>query len=304
MSEQQAPYASTSADDEIDLLELFGILWKERWLISAITAVFALSSLVFVLLQTNIYRAEAVLVPADASQSGNSLSTQLGGAAALIGLDMSNPNSGRISNSLAILSSRDFIRRFIKEHDILVPLFAGEWDSLNGSQINPEIYDVTTGEWLLENGEPTDLQAHRAFIKNLTTSQDPVSGIITVAYDWHDPVLAARWVNQMVADINFEIKAADVQEANHAITYLRSQLETTQLVEMQKVFYQLIEAQTRVTMLADVRDEYVFQVIDPAVVSDQTIAPLRLLTVIIGVMAGGAFAIMFVFLRRALRKTP
>ena len=58
-------------------------------------------------------------------------------------------------------------------------------------------------------------------------------------------------------------------EANSAIEYLRKQLESTQLVEMQRVFYDLIESQTRISMLADVREEYVFQVVDPAVVPDE-----------------------------------
>ena len=48
--------------------------------------------------------------------------------------------------------------------------------------------------------------------------------------------------------------ARDASEANGAIEYLRRQLEQTQLVDMQRLFYQLIESQARITMLADVRD--------------------------------------------------
>lgn len=292
---------AANSESQIDLRELCNILWSERWLLTGFTMIFLIASITYVLLKADIYRAEAVLAPAETRQSGNPLTSQLGGAAALIGIDLGTQDGGRITNALAILRSRDFISRFIKSHDILVPLFAGEWDHAHGGRIDPDIYDVNTKEWLLDSGEPTELEAYRAFSENLLISQDPVSGIVRVAFDWHDPELAAVWVNQMIADINQRIKASDVEEASDAIEYLRSQLETTQLVEMQRVFYQLIETQTRVTMLADVRDEYVFQVIDPAVVSDQKIAPQRMLIIIIGTLVGGMISLMYVFLRRAFK---
>ncbi len=292
---------AANSESQIDLRELWNILWSERWQLTGFTVIFLIASITYVLLKADIYRAEAVLAPAETRQSGNPLTSQLGGAAALIGIDVGTQDGGRITNALAILRSRDFISRFIKSHDILVPLFAGEWDHSHGGRIDPDIYDVNTKEWLRDSGEPTELEAYRAFSENLLISQDPVSGIVRVAFDWHDPELAAVWVNQMIADINQRIKASDVEEASDAIAYLRSQLETTQLVEMQRVFYQLIETQTRVTMLADVRDEYVFQVIDPAVVSDQKIAPQRMLIIIIGTLAGGMISLMYLFLRRAFK---
>jgi LPS O-antigen subunit length determinant protein (WzzB/FepE family) len=95
-------------------------------------------------------------------------------------------------------------------------------------------------------------------------------------------------------------RSQDVNEANRAIAYLRSQLEQTQLVDMQRVFYQLIESQTRITMLADVRDEYMFRVIDPATMPDQRNSPRRSLMVIIGAFAGVFLALLLAYLRRTL----
>ncbi len=131
--------------------------------------------------------------------------------------------------------------------------------------------------------------------------QDRNTGLVRGAIEWHDPVVASHWVNDLISSLNREIKAADVEEANNSITYLQQQLANTQLVEMQRVFYQLIESQTRVTMLADVRDEYVFQVIDPAVVPDQRIAPRRSLIAIIGTMAGFFFVIVFIFITQMIQ---
>jgi len=301
---QQQAYAN-HADDEIDLRELFGILWAEKWLIVGITALAAVVSVIVALSMTEIFRAETTLSSADQESSGGGLASQFGGAAALIGVNI--PGGGgadKINTAIAVLNSREFIGRFIEEHNLLVPLFAGKWDKVSQSNvIDADVYDETTGQWLLEAGEPTRQQAFRKFRDIVSISEpDRTRGLVTVAIEWHNPEQASRWVNQMIADINRDMKQRDVTEANNAIRYLREQLEATSLVEMQRVFYQLIESQTRVTMLADVRDEYVFRVIDPAITPDQRSAPQRSLIAIIGTMAGGIFALLAVFVRRFFTK--
>ena len=283
-----------AAEDEIDLRELFGLLWAGRVLIVGVTAAAAVVSVVVALVMTEIYRAEATLAPADQEQASGSLA-QFGGAAALLGVSLPGGGDSQVTNALATLRSRDFIIRFIRENDVRIPLFAGiEGDA---SMTDPAIYDQDAGAWLLDEGEPTDLEAYRAFNDILSVSQDNSTGLVTVAVEWHDPVLAARWVNALVRKINQEVKQKDQAEANSAIAYLSQQLESTQLVEMQRVFYDLIESQTRISMLTDVREEYVFQVVDPAVVPDEKIAPRRSLIAVLGTMLGAMLALVVVLVR-------
>ena len=293
------PHYRPVEDDEIDLLELFKILWAGRWVIVGVTAFAAVASVVVALMMTEIYRAEATLAPATNRESGSPLASQLGGAAALIGINLpAGDSSSRVTNAMAIMRSRDFLIRFIHDEKVMVPLFAGSWDQANQvSVVDPTIYDETTGQWLLDGGEPSDLQAYRTFNNVVSLSQGNSAGLISVAVEWHDPVVATDWVNKLVQKINQEVKAADQAEADNAIAYLRRQLETTQLVEMQRVFYDLIESQTRVSMLADVRDEYVFQIVDPAMVPDQKIAPRRSLIAVLGTMLGAMLALVGVLVR-------
>ena len=297
-------YGYQADDDEIDLREVFGILWAEKWLIVGVTAVAAVVSVIYALQQTDIYRAEATLAPAGAHRSTSPLAGQLGGAAALVGISLpASQGGGRIENVLAVMRSRDFIIRFIHENNVLVPLFAGQWDAdAQASVINPEIYDESTGEWF-SGRQPSDLQAYRAFSSILKIENNSNSGILSASVEWHDPVMAQQWVNSLVKSINQEVKAADLAEASNAIAYLREQLASTQLVDMQRVFYGLIESQTRVMMLADVRDEYVFQVVDPAVVPDQRIAPRRDRIAIVGTLAGVMLALFLIFVKHYFRNS-
>ncbi|HDZ08440.1 Wzz/FepE/Etk N-terminal domain-containing protein [Pseudohongiella sp.] len=294
---------SQPQDGEIDLRELFGIVWAEKWLVIGITAIFAIGSVIYALNQTDIYRAEAELAPADPERSGGSLSSQLGGAAALLGVNIGGSNGNDISTALATLRSRQFLGRFISDNDLLVPLFASEWDkNLQQAIIDDTVFDQSTGEWQLDSGAPTEHDAYRRISGILSVNgPDTQTGIVTVAIEWPNPEQAAKWVNWLVDAINQEVRVRDIQEAQNAIDYLQQQLQSTQLVDMQRVLYQLIESQTRITMLADVREEYVFRVIDPAVVPDQRSAPRRTFIVVIGTMIGGMLGLMIVIVRRLFR---
>lgn len=283
-------------DDIIDLRKILDSIWNEKVLLIFVTSFFSLAAIFYSLSELNIYRAEVVTIPIEARQSNSTLANQLGGAAALIGINMPQDN-GRISSVLAILRSREFISRFIDKHDLLAPLFAGTWDPLLGSGIDASLYDFDTDEWRRDGGQPTTLQAYRSFSEILKIQEDPVNGLIRLTIEWHDPTLAAKWANLIVEDINQEIKSADVEEANSAISFLRNQLQTTQLVEMQRVFYQLIESQTRIIMLADVRDEYVLQIIDAAVEPDQRVSPNRTLIVIMGTLGGVLISLLLITLK-------
>lgn len=290
-------------EDEIDLRELLGIIWAERFLILGVTAIVAVSSVFYALSLTNIYRAEASIVAANVEQSAGGLASQFGGAAALLGVNLGSSQGNSVSNALAVLTSREFIGRFIDEHNVMVPLFAGRWDPVTRqSLVDPTIYDVESERWMSENGAPTAQEAYRAFRGMLTVSSpERDTGIVMISIQSPDPSLASFWVNQLVADINRDFKARDIAEATNAVAYLQRQLESTQLVDMRAVLFDLIESQTRITMLADVREEYVFQVIDPAIEPDQKIAPRRSIICITWTLLGGVCSFLLIFLRRALK---
>lgn len=271
----------------VDIIGMVKFFWIWRKYIVAITGFSAMASLIFSLSLTNIYRAEAIVAPADTDQGGLGVSGQLGGAASLLGINVT-PGADRTMSSIALLQSREFIGRFVAEHDVAVPLFATTWSNrIQASVVDDSKFNESTQEWVSKSGPPTKLQLYRRFRSILEVSgPDRITGLISVSVDWQDPILASQWVNWLIRDLNREIRIQDVTEAENAIQYLRRQLDATQLVDMQRVFYQLIESQTRVSMLADVREEYVLQVIDPAVTPDQKVSPRRSLICIFGTFLG------------------
>ena len=66
---------------------------------------------------------------------------------------------------------------------------------------------------------------------------------------------------------------------------------------MTEVFAELIEEQTKTVMLANVTDEYVFQVIEPPVAPELKSEPQRALICVLGVLLGGMLALVMVLIR-------
>ena len=98
------------------------------------------------------------------------------------------------------------------------------------------------------------------------------------------------------------MRSKDLKNAERTINYLTEQLNSTSIADMQTIFYQLIEEQTKTIMLANVRQHYVLEVIDPAVVPEKEIEPKRALICVLITLLGGFISVVYVLVRSFRRK--
>ena len=308
-----APDSASNArqDDEIDLRELWAVIWAAKWIISGVTALFAIASVFYALSLPNIYKSEALLAPASSEQQGGlgALAGQFGGLATLAGVNLGGGKVDKTRLALEILKSREFIGRFVTKHDLFVPIMAAEgWDrSDNSLIINNKIYNSAANEWVREvktpfNPKPSLLEIHEKLMKLLTVSEDRTSGMVIISVEHYSPYVAKQWVDWLIQDINLNMKSRDKQEAEKSIVYLQSQIEKTTIADHKTLLYQLIEEQTKTLMFAEVRDEYVFKTIDPAVVSELKEKPKRAIIVVAATFVVGMFSIFIVLLISFIRK--
>ncbi|MAS60360.1 MAG: LPS O-antigen length regulator [Gammaproteobacteria bacterium] len=300
----QHPYP----DDEIDLKELFMVLWAGKWLISAVTGLAAAISVVVALSLPNIYTASSLLAPAQSSSGGMSnLMKQYGGLASLAGVSLPDgEDRSRAQLGMQLLRSRAFIGKFVESRDILPELMATQgWEVDSGKlSFDPELYDADTKKWVRDadfpkRPEPSLLEAYEAFMEILAVSEDKRTGFVTVTIDHHSPIVAAQWVNWLVDDVNAAVRAQDVAEAEKSIEYLKQQVDSTPLADLQAMFFELIQSQIETVMLAEARPEYVFKSIDPAVIPEEKSKPNRILICVAGTLLGAVIgACLALFLPR------
>lgn len=266
---------------EIDLREVWSI-WRAQWhWIVGITLAFALLALVFALTATPRFRAEVVISEVKDGGAGGpvSLAGQLGGLANLVGVNL-GALDGTSQLSMAVLRSRMLVEEFIRRNQLLPSLLA---------RAGP---DAPATLWHGVNSFQEDV---------LLIQQDPRTGLVTVAITWTDAATAARWANDLVALTNEIVRARALQNAERNISYLRKQIDQTPVVELQRVMYNLIETETKTLMLANVREDYAFVVVDPAVPPEIRVSPKRTLMVVLGTLVGGFLGLMFAFARATVR---
>ncbi len=299
-------------DDEIDLRELFMVLWEGKLAIILGTVLSALISVSVALYLPNKYTSEALLAPRAEGGAGGTLgqlASQYGGLASLAGINVGGlGEAGKTAIAIEMLKSREFFGEYLYDH-VLVDLMAAQgWDPASKKSIvDASIYDSASQTWVRDVGpgfqvKPSVQEAHKAFVENfLSVSEDKQTGFVTLAVTHFSPSIARDWVFLIVSGANDAVRARDVEEAENSIAFLNEQREKTSLVSLTEVFAALIEQQTKTVMLAAASEEYVFQIIDPPVAPELKSEPSRALICILGVLLGGMLAVVYVLIRHYVK---
>ena len=260
-------------DESIDFAYVVRWLWLHR-LALAIGGVLGLAAaIVWGLNAREIFRAEVVVAEANVGGLGaGSLMNQLGGIAGLAGINIGVGETGR--QDRALLRSRRLAEEFIVRNKLLPVLFP------------------TPGE------NATLWFAVRRFkAQMVNVREDTRTELITVTMSAGDPDKAAEWANAYVALANELARTKAIDEASRNIAYLRTEIGKTEVAELQRVLYQLVESESKTLMLASARPQYAFTVIDPAVRPGMRDSPRRTVMALMGTFAGLLLGVAFVMAR-------
>ena len=286
---------------EVDFRTLISILWKGRILIVGITALFSVIAVLFSLSLPNIYRSEALISVVEQGQDStlSGLSSTVGGLASIAGINLQAGSGSKRDIAIETLKSRTFISDFININE-LKPLLIGVegWNAEKNELIyDSEVYDIENNIWVREvsypkTKTPSDLEAYRYLIKeNLSISEDEDTGFIRVSIKHYSPYIAKRILDSLINSINNKLRMIDIEEANKSVVFLQSKLKETKNVDIRKIMFDMIEGQVQNQMLAEVRDEYVFKTIDPAIVDEVKFSPKRAILSIMGATLGFFIAV-------------
>lgn len=298
--------------DEINIQELISIVWQGKLVIFIVTTLFAVCSVFYAIHQPNIYKSEALLAPAEENKAGglSALAGQFGGLASLAGVNINNSSGNNSQLAVEILKSRKFISEFIKRHALMPDLLAVEsWDlASNTIAYNPKLYNSQSKEWVREvtypkKPIPSMQEAYKQIMQLINIDMDVETGMTRLSVEHQSPFIAQQWVNWLVHDINEEMKERDVSEANKSTEFLSAQLKKTRVADIRAVLYKLIEEQSKTIMFANVRDEYVFKTIDPALVPEEKFKPQRAIICIVGVLLGVLLSIIFVISKNFIQQS-
>jgi len=174
---------------------------------------------------------------------------------------------------LARLRSRSFTMHFLDTHNLYRFFYPEQWSE-------------ATRSWR-DGFAPDRGESFTRFRDEVRMiSVDEETDIVTVAMRWPEPTLPRDWANAYVATFNEYMRDRTKQEVQRKQAYLEMRLRESDVVEIRKSIYRLIEAQTAIMMLANARDEYVLEVIDPAARPYRSVTMSRKRKILIGAVVG------------------
>lgn len=172
---------SISSTEEIDLLALFGILFRYKWWIIIITAVAAVGVVAFSILTLilppernplpNVYKPSALILLNEESGVGASTFLATSGVSSLASLVGVSTGSSYGLLAERLLKSKSMLDNIVKEFKVV------------------EKYHIS--KYIIGN-------ARRAVLARLSVSHDAETSTLTIAYEDYDPAYARDVVNRLV----------------------------------------------------------------------------------------------------------
>lgn len=256
-SEREA--VSQESSEYIRLRLIASRIVRRRWWLIICIVLGALTGTAGALLMHPKYRTSVILMPT--AEEEKDLGAGLGALADIGGLgqlaSLAGVNIGgsdaKTNEALAVLQSRDFTERFIESHNLLPILYANKWDPKKTAWVVPQS-DVPS----LDDG-------WKVFDKSIrSVTQDDKTGLVTLTVKWKNRFDAADWANELVTEVNQEMRLRAIQSATSDLGYLGGELAHTKDVDLRTSIERLIELQQEKKMLATVNREYVFKTVDKA----------------------------------------
>ncbi len=304
MVENSKHFAKSASEDQIDISILLNFIWKDRFLISAITIFVSISITAFSFFIPNTYSSSALLAPSDPNES---LTSKLGSYSALAGMaGVTFPDQMGDSSVEAIerISSFDFFSNHFLPNINLEDLMAVKrWMPEENNLIyDNKDFDPINKKWVRKvsfpySQKPSNQEAYDAYLNILTVNQDNLTKYVTVSIEHKSPFIAKDWVEMIVLNINESMREREKRNASNSIVFLKNNLQETNLNEIKDVISQLLETQMRTLMLASANKDYIFKTVDSPLVEEKKTSPQRAFIAITSIFIGFILSILISFIR-------
>ena len=280
-------------DDEIDLRELFHVLWDKIFYIGAITSIFSLISIIYALMLPNIYQSQAVMMPMEANQGISGMLGQYGGMASLAGISLPSESGSKAQEAIARIESFEFFSNFFLPQIKLENLLAvKKWNEASDTLTYDEsAFNKESRQWVRKASSPKSVipssqEAYKKYEEIMSLNEDKKTLFVTLSVEHESPFIAQQWVEILVDQIDQVMRDQDRQMAMKSIEYLNSLSPTINYEEIKNALSSLQQEQMKKLMMIEANDNYIFKVLDSPIVPEIKFKPKRALIVMLGTVLG------------------
>ena len=297
-------------DDEIDLSELFHVLWDKIFYIGAITSIFSLISIIYALMLPNIYQSKATLMAVEQSSGMSGMVGRYSGMASLAGISLESKSGSKDQEAIARIKSFDFFSNNFLPNIKLENLMAvKKWNQASNTlTYDANDFNTESRQWLRKakpprSNAPTSHEAYEEFIEIMSVNKDKKTLLVTLSVEHKSPFIAQQWVEIMINQIDQVMRDQDRQTATKSIEYLNSLAPTVFNEDIKKALSALQQEQMKRLMMVEANDNYVFKVLDSPIAPELKSQPKRSLIVIWGTILGMVLSALGVLVFNYTRKS-
>jgi len=239
-------------------------------------AVFA--TVIATLFMTNIYEAKTVIAPVMGRDGGSgsaglsALAQQLGGISGAT--TSSQANAAEV---VSLLNSNILKRKVIEQYKLMPILFSKQWDEKR--QTWKRGFAILGFRLFNYENIPNTWDALRLLEGIVKINRNNKDNTITISIYFHDPKLAAMIADYYLLTLTNYMSSEAKRVATTNRKYLEEQLGSTTDPFIKQKTYNMIAQQIENGMMAEVKENFAFKVIDPPLPPDRKIKPHRGLTV-------------------------
>lgn len=298
-------------DDEIDLIDLWRVVWAGKFfIISFVIFCTLVAGVVSFFYLPKTYKSTAALIPA--KQEKSSLGS-LGGLIGNLSLPITLPGQGS-SNIISFLESRTLKERLISKYDLLPVLYAGLWDAEKKS-------------WMVEAPEekPTIIKALQSqiFDNYFSVSKDSKTDLINLSWSGIEPEFCYLMLERVIRELTFFLENEYVSDARREREFVEGQLAKatgeleywerqvpSEKLTLSKITRERLASQTVYTELrkqlelakiSEAKELETFKVLDHPYVPERPFKPKKLLIIALTLVVSFFIALFGVFLINFIR---
>ena len=204
--------------------------------------------------------------------------------------------------ALTLMESRVFFQSLYDEDRFLAQMFALDFKDSDPLSFNPNMYDAKNSKWV--KGKPGFDDARNIFLEeHFSVKADAITGFINFSMIHRNPVVAKEWIDLVYQKLNLYVKSQKIEEAKLALNYLKNEINSTNVPELRKIFADGINEQTKLIMLSEITDDFVFSYIDPPFIPSSKKSPLRSVIVLVSAIGSAFMAIILLLLLDSMGKS-
>ena len=293
------------SEKQIDLVEIYKIIFQRKWFVILLALIFSTTSLIFSYSLPNLYKSSALLASSASNSASRGFLNNFNKLSDFTGINIPTQSSNsNADKAFETLTSASFFEENIFPYIFLPDLMAiKSWNHQSNSMVYDEtIFDISSKKWIREfsypqHQIPSAQESYDVFMKNFILERDAASGFIKLSYTHQSPFIAKQWIQLIIEKINLYYRNKDKLESEAALAYLEQQMLKTNYTEIKQAIAELIQLETQKLALIEVSDRYVFDFIVTPIIPEKPSQPNRLLIILSGLFIGTAFAISIVLIR-------